>query len=121
MTQLHSRAEEIRNSELQKLSRKFPELTPEQLKEFIAVWDNDEILSEYSNVVVALAYTGMRPQEMGALTWDDVDLNNRTLDLNKVIKKDPKGSQFDSPIMKSKSASRVLAIDDELVPSLRFR
>ena len=32
VTQLHSRAEEIRNSELQKLSRKFPELTPEQLK-----------------------------------------------------------------------------------------
>ena len=96
-------------------------LTPEQLKEFIAVWDKDEILSEYSNVVVALAYTGMRPQEMGALTWDDVDLNNRTLDLNKVIKKDPKGSQFDSPIMKSKSASRVLAIDDELLARLRFR
>ena len=32
VTQLHSRAEEIRNSELQKLFRKFPELTPEQLK-----------------------------------------------------------------------------------------
>ena len=27
----------------------------------------------------------MRPQEMGALTWDDVDLTARTLDLNKVI------------------------------------
>ncbi len=32
VTQLHSRAEDIRNSELQKLFRKFPELTPEQLK-----------------------------------------------------------------------------------------
>ena len=32
VTQLHSRAEEIRNSELQKLFRKFPELTTEQLK-----------------------------------------------------------------------------------------
>ncbi len=32
VTQLHSRAGTIRNSELQKLSRKFPELTPEQLK-----------------------------------------------------------------------------------------
>ena len=32
VTQLHSRAEEIRNSELQKLCRRFPELTPEQLK-----------------------------------------------------------------------------------------
>ena len=96
-------------------------LTPEQLKEFIALWDNDEKLSEFSNVIVGLAYTGMRPAELGAVTWDDVDLNNRTLDLNKVIKKDPKGSQFDSPIMKSKSASRVLAIDDELLARLRFR
>ena len=32
VTQLHSRAEEIRNAELQKLFRKFPELTSEQLK-----------------------------------------------------------------------------------------
>jgi len=32
VTQLHSRAEEIRNLELQKLCRRFPELTPEQLK-----------------------------------------------------------------------------------------
>ena len=96
-------------------------LTPTQLTEFISLWDEDEYLSEYSNVVVALAYTGMRPQEMGALTWDDVDLTERTLDLNKVIKKDPKGSQFDSPLMKSKSASRVLAIDDELLARLRFR
>ena len=32
VTELHSRAEEIRNSELQKLFRRFPELTPEQLK-----------------------------------------------------------------------------------------
>tara|TARA_R100000808_G_C2152897_1_gene162635 strand:- start:284 stop:1396 length:1113 start_codon:yes stop_codon:yes gene_type:complete len=96
-------------------------LTPEQLKEFIQVWDDDEVLCEYTNVIVALAYTGMRPQEMGALQWDDVDLTARTLDLNKAIKKDPQGSQFDSPIMKSKSASRILAIDDELLARLRFR
>jgi glutamyl-tRNA reductase len=32
VTQLHSRAEEIRNEELQKLFRKFPELTSEELK-----------------------------------------------------------------------------------------
>ena len=32
VTELHSRAEEIRNLELQKLIRRFPELTPEQLK-----------------------------------------------------------------------------------------
>ena len=32
VTQLHSRAEEIRNAELQKLFRKFPELTSEELK-----------------------------------------------------------------------------------------
>jgi glutamyl-tRNA reductase len=32
VTELHSRAEEVRNSELQKLFRRYPELTPEQLK-----------------------------------------------------------------------------------------
>ena len=32
VTELHARAEEIRDEELQKLRRRFPELTPEQLK-----------------------------------------------------------------------------------------
>jgi len=96
-------------------------LTPEQIKQFIAIFDNDEYLSEYSNVVVGLAYTGMRPQELGCLEWTDVDLNKRTIDINKVIKKDSKGKQYNSNIMKTKSASRILAIDDELLARLRFR
>ena len=96
-------------------------LTPEQLKEFIALWDNDEKLSEFSNVIVGLAYTGMRPAELGAVTWDDVDLNKRTIDLNKAIRIDSKGKQYDSSKMKTARSSRVLAIDEELLARLRFR
>jgi len=96
-------------------------LTPEQLSEFITLWDNDEKLSEFSNVIVGLAYTGMRPAELGAVTWDDVDLTKRTIDLNKSIRIDSKGKQYDSSKMKTARSSRVLAIDEELLARLRFR
>ena len=96
-------------------------LTPDQLDEFISIWDNDEILSEFVNVVVGLAFTGMRPQEIGAVKWEDVDLVNRTIDINKFIKKNPKGGQFVAEYGKTHHASRIIAIDDELLARLRFR
>jgi len=96
-------------------------LTQSQLDEFVSVWDDDEILQEYSNFIVGLAYTGARPQELGALTWDDIDLKERTLDINKAIKTSHTGKQSVSDILKTKSASRVLGIDEVLLARLRFR
>ena len=96
-------------------------MTPDQLFEFIEVWDSHELLKEYANYVVGLAYTGARPQELGALTWDDIDLQARTLDINKAIKTTHTGKQYVSNILKTESASRVLGIDEVLLARLRFR
>lgn len=97
------------------------QLKPVELAEFIEVWDSHELLKEYANYVVGLAYTGARPQELGALTWDDIDLQARTLDINKAIKTTHTGKQFVSNILKTESASRVLGIDEVLLARLRFR
>ena len=96
-------------------------LTPTELAEFIEVWDNDPILKEYSNFVVGLAYTGARPQELGALTWDDIDLQARTLDINKAIHLTHSGKQYVDDYLKTKHSSRVLGIDEVLLARLRFR
>ena len=97
------------------------QLKPVELAEFIEVWDSHELLKEYANYVVGLAYTGARPQELGALTWDDIDLQARTLDINKAIKTTHTGKQYVSNILKTESASRVLGIDEVLLARLRFR
>ena len=96
-------------------------LNPEQLEEFISLWDEDEVLQEHANFVVALAYTGARPQELVALEWSSVDLNERTIDINKAVKLTKNGKQYNSDVLKTKSASRILAIDDVLLARLRFR
>lgn len=96
-------------------------LNPEQLEEFINLWDEDDVLKEHANFVVALAYTGARPQELVALEWSSVDLNERTIDINKAVKLTKNGKQYNSDVLKTKSASRILAIDDVLLARLRFR
>ena len=63
-------------------------LTPDQLYEFIDVWDNDPILKEYSNFVVALAFTGMRPSEASALRWENVDLVNKEIKVRENFKRE---------------------------------
>jgi len=96
-------------------------LTPEQIDEFIQIWDEDEHLKEYSNFVVGLAYLGCRPQELIAVTWDDVDLDSRTIDINKSVRVDKTGKQYTTHLMKTEHSSRVLAIDEVLLARLRFR
>lgn len=44
---------------------------------------NGESRFRYGNVIVLLAYTGMRVGEALALTWDDVDFENENLSINK--------------------------------------
>jgi integrase len=67
-------------------------LTREQFHEFIDLWDNDKVLVEHANFIVAMGYLGCRPQELGALTWDNVDLEERTVYIRQAIKKDAKGN-----------------------------
>lgn len=94
-------------------------LNRDQFHEFIELWDNDEVLKEHANFIVGMGYLGTRPQELGALTWDNVDLDNRTVYIRQAIKKDAKGKQYIGEL-KTSNGRRALAIPDFLLGRLRF-
>lgn len=67
-------------------------LSTDELKKFVEyVLDNSSIDNpgkiEFFKAVffITLAYTGMRKGELLALTWKDVDLENKSIDINKTI------------------------------------
>lgn len=63
-------------------------------------------------------YTGMRGGEVCALTWDDIDLNKKTISVNKtlVINGD---SKYEKGTPKTKTSYRTITIGDTLVNLLK--
>ena len=96
-------------------------LTPDQLFDFIQVWDNDPILKEHANFVTALAFTGMRPSECSALRWENVDLKGRELRVRESFRTRANGSIYLSTELKTPKAKRTLAIPEYLLGRLQFR
>lgn len=80
-------------------------------------------------------HTGLRIGEVFALTWDDIDLENQTLSVNKIVikrnygmsplktfkelgkKEEKSGWYFGSP--KTRSSNRVILMDSKLTQALR--
>ena len=67
------------------------------------------------NIVATALYTGMRQGEIIALTWDDIDLENKTINVDKRVKK----GEISSP--KTKSSIRRVPIFDVLLPYLKHQ
>ncbi|WP_024622200.1 tyrosine-type recombinase/integrase [Metaclostridioides mangenotii] len=63
-------------------------------------------------------YTGMRRGEVCALTWDDIDFNKKTIDVNKTMIINLK-SEYELIEPKTQSSYRIISIGDNLVKILR--
>lgn len=77
----------------------------------------------YAIINIAL-YTGMRPSEIRALRWSDVDWNNETIHVNGAVKRhydNPERSSYTEFIgeTKSKSGIRVLPLAKSAVAALK--
>ena len=71
------------------------------------------------NAFLLLLSTGMRKEELTGLTWDDVDLTNKTINIrNTVVYINKKGNHFSNKT-KNPSSTRVIAISDESIESLK--
>lgn len=68
--------------------------------------------SRYFPVFFLAAYTGMRKGEILALTWNDIDFDNRVININKTLYKLSERYSVDTP--KSASAIREIYFDDEI-------
>ncbi|GAA0806672.1 site-specific integrase [Faecalicatena orotica] len=68
-------------------------------------------------------YTGMRINEVFALTWDDIDFNNRTISVNKTLIREQAPAKNDSPWFfnspKTISSNRVIKFGDTLYRVLK--
>jgi integrase len=68
-------------------------------------------------IVAVAAFTGARRNEILALQWDDLDLTNKTLRIERALEKtDKHGLRFKGP--KSERGKRTITIDDNLVSLL---
>lgn len=70
--------------------------------------------ASYGIMVVLAIMTGMRRGELLALTWDDIDLSNRKIHVNRAYKAD---CSLGKP--KTKTSRRVISISSETVAILK--
>lgn len=79
------------------------------LYKYFAEWD----LALYRT----LAFSGLRASEALALSWNDIDLTSKTLDVNKNLSKTKNGYSVQAP--KTKSSIRIVTLDDKTISILR--
>ncbi|MFS0980799.1 tyrosine-type recombinase/integrase [Enterococcus casseliflavus] len=79
------------------------------LYKYFAEWD----LALYRT----LAFSGLRASEALALSWNDIDLTSKTLDVNKNLSKTKNGYSVQAP--KTKSSIRIVTLDDKTISILK--
>lgn len=75
---------------------------------------NDSYLDQEIKVHIGLlAHTGLRVEECSALKWEDVDLSNKTITVNKTFSWTSSGWELKTP--KTPTSVRTIAIDSRMV------
>lgn len=64
-----------------------------------------------------LAFSGLRGGEASALTFDDIDFENKTLTVNKTLSQVKDGFAISSP--KTRSSNRTISLDDKTIRLLK--
>ncbi|EGP5496064.1 site-specific integrase [Enterococcus faecium] len=89
----------------------------EELQDFLECCQKDNFPITYPLFRV-LAFTGIRKGEALALTWDDVDFFNKTLEINKTITRNS-DNKFISTPPKTNTSIRKISLDDETLNILK--
>lgn len=91
--------------------------TKKELQEFLKIVKNHESYNWYA-MFRLFAFTGIRRGELLALTWEDVDIADATLSINKVV---AEGSDRRLVIQtpKTKASKRVITLDENTVQTLK--
>ncbi len=87
--------------------------TPAEFEQFIKGTDD----LRWKALFTTLFYTGMRIGEANALSWKDVDLQNKTISITKNI--DARGKEQIISTPKTKSSYRVIPISNKVVTVLK--
>ena len=87
-------------------------LTPGELNTFLSYAKKYENITNYTYILL-LSYTGLRKGEALGLKWQDVDLTNKTISINKTR------DRYGTRTPKTKNSIRTLLLDDVLVSQLK--
>ena len=90
--------------------------TYEEFNKFIDVVDDQE----YKTFFLMLYYLGLRQGECCALTWNDIDFKNNTLNINKTLTTKIKGEKWTISVPKTKNSIRVLPITNLVLNNLKI-
>lgn len=89
--------------------------TYDEFEKFLNVIDNDF----HKLVFMFFYFTGVRVGEFIALTWNDIDLNKKTLKINKSFSNNIENQKFIITDPKTKNSVRWIELDENLVEMLK--
>lgn len=89
-------------------------ITHDQKRKFLQFVKNDDYFSKYYDAIYVLFYTGMRISEFCGLTVKDIDLKNRTININKQLVKIGEGYNYHVLGTKTNAGTRVIPMDNNV-------
>lgn len=102
---------------IKKTDEKIKALTLEEMNSFLDFCHNDKYGKNNYDLYNILFWTGMRISELCGLTLDDVDLENRTISINKQLQKI--GGKRLIGKTKTKSSNRIIPLVDTAYESFK--
>lgn len=88
-------------------------ITHEQKRKFLEFVKNDNHFSKYYDAIYILFYTGMRISEFCGLTVKDIDLKNRTININHQLQRTGQ-MEYIIQDTKTNAGTRILPMDNEV-------
>ena len=94
-------------------------VTKDQMRKFLRFVHDDILYCKYYEVVYILFHTGMRISEFCGLTLKDIDLKNKTVNIDHQLQRTSKREYVIEPT-KTNAGTRVIPITDEVAEMFRF-
>ena len=88
-------------------------ITKDQMRKFLRFVHNDILYCKYYEVVYILFHTGMRNSEFCGLTLKDIDLEKKTVNIERQLQRTAQREYVIEPT-KTNAGTRVLPITDEV-------
>lgn len=93
-------------------------VTKDQMRKFLRFVHDDILYCKYYEVVYILFHTGMRISEFCGLTLKDIDLKNKTVNIDHQLQRTSKREYVIEPT-KTNAGTRVIPITDEVAEMFR--
>lgn len=93
-------------------------VTKDQMRKFLKFIHDDVVYSKYYEVVYILFHTGMRISEFCGLTLKDIDLENKTINIDHQLQRTSKREYVIEPT-KTNAGTRVLPMTEEVTEMFR--